>query len=195
MDLYNLSISRDVNFKKIDDSSPFYNLLDKKYLQRLEYRSGYEIVDKVITNFHLPESTLLMLVSAFAGRDFIFKAYKKAISIHDKNNIFNHNSLTFEKYCEINHSINKNILPYTKESLTKIDKFNEAIMCGLRTNWGVSLIKINSDFGSNYKNQLIKNAQKHINKNFLFIKNDFLYISRKGKFLSDGIASDLFILN
>jgi oxygen-independent coproporphyrinogen-3 oxidase len=92
-------------------------------------------------------------------------------------------------------SINKNILPYTKESLTKIDKFNEAIMCGLRTNWGVSLIKINSDFGSNYKNQLIKNAQKHINKNFLFIKNDFLYISRNGKFLSDGIASDLFILN
>ena len=92
-------------------------------------------------------------------------------------------------------SINKNILPYTKESLTKIDKFNETIMCGLRTNWGVSLTKINSDFGSSYKNQLIKNAQKYINKNFLFIKNDFLYISRKGKFLSDGIASDLFILN
>ena len=68
-------------------------------------------------------------------------------------------------------------------------------MCGLRTNWGVSLTKINSDFGSSYKNQLIKNAQKYINKDFLFIKNDFLYISRKGKFLSDGIASDLFILN
>ena len=75
------------------------------------------------------------------------------------------------------------------------DKFNEIIMCGLRTNWGVSLIKIDIDFGSSYKNKLIKNAQKYINKNLLFIENDFLYISRKGKFLSDGIASDLFMLN
>lgn len=42
---------------------------------------GYEfkIVDKIITNFHLPKSTLLMLISAFAGRDFVFEAYKHAI--------------------------------------------------------------------------------------------------------------------
>jgi len=39
----------------------------------------FKIVDAVLTNFHLPGSTLLMLVSAFAGRDFIFKAYRKAI--------------------------------------------------------------------------------------------------------------------
>ncbi|MDZ7340380.1 MAG: tRNA preQ1(34) S-adenosylmethionine ribosyltransferase-isomerase QueA [candidate division KSB1 bacterium] len=38
-----------------------------------------KIVDHLITNFHLPCSTLLMLVSAFAGRDFIFKAYQRAI--------------------------------------------------------------------------------------------------------------------
>lgn len=37
------------------------------------------IVDRLITNFHLPCSTLLMLVSAFAGRDFIFRAYQQAI--------------------------------------------------------------------------------------------------------------------
>ncbi|MFN0158732.1 MAG: tRNA preQ1(34) S-adenosylmethionine ribosyltransferase-isomerase QueA [Bacteroidota bacterium] len=39
----------------------------------------FKITDKLITNFHMPESTLLMLVSAFAGRDFVMKAYKKAI--------------------------------------------------------------------------------------------------------------------
>lgn len=39
----------------------------------------FKIVDKLITNFHLPKSTLLMLVSAFAGYDFIKTAYQKAI--------------------------------------------------------------------------------------------------------------------
>ncbi len=39
----------------------------------------FKIVDRLITNFHLPGSTLLMMVCAFAGRDFIFKAYRKAI--------------------------------------------------------------------------------------------------------------------
>jgi len=43
---------------------------------------GYEfkIVDALITNFHLPKSTLLMLVSAFAGRDFILQAYREAVA-------------------------------------------------------------------------------------------------------------------
>ena len=40
----------------------------------------FRIVDAMITNFHLPKSTLLMLVSAFAGKDLIDKAYKTAIA-------------------------------------------------------------------------------------------------------------------
>ena len=43
---------------------------------------GYQFkaVDALITNFHLPQSTLLMLVSAFAGREFILEAYRQAIA-------------------------------------------------------------------------------------------------------------------
>jgi S-adenosylmethionine:tRNA ribosyltransferase-isomerase len=40
---------------------------------------SYRVVDAMITNFHLPRSTLLMLVSAFAGRELIFEAYQQAI--------------------------------------------------------------------------------------------------------------------
>ena len=39
----------------------------------------FKMVDKLITNFHLPKSTLLMLVSAFATKEYIFQAYDEAI--------------------------------------------------------------------------------------------------------------------
>jgi S-adenosylmethionine:tRNA ribosyltransferase-isomerase len=48
---------------------------------RLYILPGYkfQIVQAMLTNFHLPESTLLMLISAFAGREWILKAYEHAV--------------------------------------------------------------------------------------------------------------------
>ncbi|NQU65341.1 MAG: tRNA preQ1(34) S-adenosylmethionine ribosyltransferase-isomerase QueA [SAR324 cluster bacterium] len=40
---------------------------------------AFRTIDQLLTNFHLPESTLLMMISALAGTDFVFKAYEEAI--------------------------------------------------------------------------------------------------------------------
>ncbi|MEH6583896.1 MAG: S-adenosylmethionine:tRNA ribosyltransferase-isomerase, partial [Halioglobus sp.] len=54
---------------------PFFGDTDIFIYPGYDFRS----VDAMVTNFHLPESTLLMLVSAFAGRDSIMNAYRCAI--------------------------------------------------------------------------------------------------------------------
>ena len=41
----------------------------------------FKVVDALLTNFHLPKSTLLMLVSALAGKEFMFEAYQKAVNL------------------------------------------------------------------------------------------------------------------
>ena len=89
----------------------------------------------------------------------------------------------------------ENKLPIQRETLSVIDRYNEYVMTGLRTIWGVSFPRIESDFGNNYSKYLKMQAQKYIDQELLCIENDILKTTRKGKFLSDGLASDLFMLN
>ena len=92
-------------------------------------------------------------------------------------------------------SINENKLPNEIEILSNEDKYNEYIMTGLRTIWGISLEKIETDFGIEFLEYLIKQAQRFINNDLLFIENNILKPTKKGKFLCDGISSELFMLN
>ncbi len=92
-------------------------------------------------------------------------------------------------------SLEENKLPNEIEILTKTDRYNEYIMTGLRTIWGVSLDRIENEFGSDYLDYLQKQAQKFIGDGLLSIENSILKPTPKGKFLTDGIASDLFMVN
>lgn len=92
-------------------------------------------------------------------------------------------------------SIHENKLPNTSERLSQQDKYNEYIMTGLRTIWGVSLKRIETEFGADFLNYLIKHSKRFIADDLLLLENDILTTTKKGKFLTDGIASDLFMLN
>jgi oxygen-independent coproporphyrinogen-3 oxidase len=88
--------------------------------------------------------------------------------------------------------IQENLLPNEIEKLSMSDRYNEYIMTGLRTIWGVSLIKIEKDFGQDKLKYLHKQTQKSLNDGLLVLDNNILKTTLKGKFLTDGIASDLF---
>ncbi len=87
-----------------------------------------------------------------------------------------------------------NQLPSNKEKLNKNDLYNEFIMTGLRKEDGISLKKVNSLFGENYKNYLIKQIEKHINNKNIDFNGELIKISKKAKFLTDGLSSDLFFI-
>jgi len=98
-------------------------------------------------------------------------------------------------------AINNNELPRTVEILSINDRYNEYIMTSLRTIWGVSLQKVESEFGQTFKQHLNSSAEKYINQNLLSIsyqsekpRNLILKLTNKGKFLADGIASNLFLI-
>ena len=92
-------------------------------------------------------------------------------------------------------AIAENKVPSETEILSETDQYNEYIMTGLRTIWGVSLQRIETEFGSSYLDYLQQQAEKFISDNLLEVENNILKTTKKGKFLSDGIASDLFLLN
>ncbi|TGD57673.1 radical SAM family heme chaperone HemW [Flavobacterium humi] len=93
------------------------------------------------------------------------------------------------------HSLTEGKLPQETETLTQTDRYNEYVMTGLRTVWGVSLLRIREDFGQKYHDYLLQNAQRYLDAGQLILENGILRTTKKGKFFSDGIASDLFWLN
>lgn len=133
-------------------------------------------------------------------------------SAHSFNN--NQRSWNVSNNTKYIKSIQQNKLPSKVETLTKKDRFNEYVMTGLRTIWGVSLAKIEKDFGFEFKEHLLAVSKPFINQKLLVIaseekqshsfkkittsqapRNDkVLKATQKGKFLIDGISSSLFLI-
>ncbi|WP_276168120.1 radical SAM family heme chaperone HemW [Zobellia alginiliquefaciens] len=86
-------------------------------------------------------------------------------------------------------------LPMETEILSVTDSYNEYVMTGLRTIWGVSLSRIESDFGKKYREYALMQAENHVKDELLRIEGETLLTTKKGRFLADGLASDLFMVN
>ncbi|GIJ94153.1 coproporphyrinogen III oxidase [Capnocytophaga stomatis] len=96
------------------------------------------------------------------------------------------------KYIE---HIQKGVIPAEKEVLSLNDRYNELIITRIRTMIGISVEEVEAVFGKKYADYLHLQAKKHITNGLLALKDKHLVVTREGKFLSDGIAADLFIVD
>lgn len=90
--------------------------------------------------------------------------------------------------------INESVLPFEKEQLSNSQKYNDYIMTSLRTIWGVDLNLIKNKFGIDAFIHLKKEMIKWLESEDIYLEEEKLFLTTKGKFISDSICSDLFIL-
>lgn len=81
---------------------------------------------------------------------------------------------------------------YESEELNEKERFNERVMLGLRTKWGVDIKMLENEFGGKYFEPFMDAVNKNILLGNLVIANYTLLLTTQGKFLSDGVTSDLF---
>jgi oxygen-independent coproporphyrinogen-3 oxidase len=92
-------------------------------------------------------------------------------------------------------AITIDMLPLEAEQLSVDEQFNEFVMTGLRTRWGIDLGIIENRFGDAYLNHIVKSSARHVQNGLMEVENEaHLKTTAKGKFLADGLASDLFIV-
>lgn len=90
--------------------------------------------------------------------------------------------------------LNSNILAKETEILSQEDQFNEMIMIGLRTIWGVDLESLNNKFSNKILDTFQNDIKSKVSDGILVIENNHLKIPEKHWFMADGIASDLFMI-
>ena len=77
------------------------------------------------------------------------------------------------------------------EHLSLNEKYNEFILTGLRTMWGIDMVELRLLFGDKLYSYCIENAEKYVSKKLLSVEGYNMKLTREGIFISDGIMSDL----
>jgi len=204
----NLQIAFDLGIKHL--SSYALTVEENTALYSFIKKGKYPILDEelALTHFNLllektqKENFINYETSNFGKENYFSKhntSYwngKKYLGIGPSAHSFNgkERSWNVKNNTKYIKAIQENKIPNETEILTNNDLFNESVMIGLRTIWGISLTDIETNFGSDKKEYLIHKLQKHLDNKTVTIKNNQIIATQKGKFLIDGIASDLFII-
>jgi oxygen-independent coproporphyrinogen-3 oxidase len=170
--------------KPVDDevAEQHFNIL-------LDKMEAYGFINYEISNFGKPDY--------FSKNNTAYWLGKKYLGIGPSAHSYNGDVRAWNisnntKYLK---AIANSDLPIEEEILSKTDRYNEYVMVGLRTIWGVSLDRIQKDFGKKYHTYLLQQAEIYLQEHLLFLENDMLFTTKKGKFLADGIAANLFMIN
>lgn len=91
-------------------------------------------------------------------------------------------------------SIEKSILPLESERLSEDNQYNEWVMTGLRTIWGLNLSEGTEKFGSDRIDYLQKQLQAYVDRKQVYYLNNCFYIAEHARFLADGIAAAAFMV-
>ncbi len=91
-------------------------------------------------------------------------------------------------------AIYENQPAWQEEILTEKERYNEFVMTGLRTKWGVNVSRVEELYGSDFRKHILSSAEEHIANGRIHMDNDVMTLTAAGKFLADGIASDLFFV-
>ncbi|MBT3559664.1 MAG: radical SAM family heme chaperone HemW [Flavobacteriaceae bacterium] len=190
---YALTVEPNTILKKLIDKGKIDNI-DDGVLKRQNQIISVKLNKNKYLNYELSSFALKNYISINNSAYWQRKKYiglgPSAHSFNGKKRIWNVSNNM--KYI---NSLEKNKLPITIENLTEIDVYNEMVMTGLRTIWGISLDDIEKQLGGKFKNYLLDKSKVKIDKRLLVLDKKCLKITSKGRFLSDGIASDLFMLS
>lgn len=88
-------------------------------------------------------------------------------------------------------SIQQDVIPCEREVLDEATRYNDLIVTALRTCDGIRLSNLAEDLGDDYRDYLLRNAQKNVALGLLAIEDDHIHLTRKGLYVSDIVMEEL----
>ena len=163
--------------------------VEKQYQLMVQKLESLGYINYEFSNFGKPEFFSRNNQNYWQGKSYV--GIGPAAHSFDGKNIRKWNVSNNQLYI---NSIKEGKLPFKEEQLTLKDRYNEYLMTGLRTTHGISLLHVQETFGDRYGMYLEEQAARHLSENYFFWDGDHLKVSAKAKFLTDGLASDLFMV-
>ena len=190
---YHLSIEKKTKLHKLKQEGSFKEV--EESISNQQYNELVEFAD--INQFIQYEISSFGKENFFSKHNSNYWKQKNYLGIGPSAHSFNGSSRQWnvsnnKKYSQ---EIKKGKIPFVKEILNPLDHYNDYVLVSLRTMWGVDLEYIENRFSKELKDYCNTSARKFIEYGLLRIKNNHIYLTNQGKFVSDNIISELLYVN